>query len=130
MKKVSDSTLNKLWRQAVLAYWRYTDPVSHTVDTSGDSLQCHHIIPRRRYVTRWDYRNGLPLTAKSHKWMHEQPLEAAEWISANVPDYEYLVKMGGRLKKEYLLSLGLTDAEFRQQIRDELKRIIEEADYE
>jgi hypothetical protein len=62
--------------------------------------------------------------------MHEQPLEAAEWIRANVPDYEYLVKMGGRLKKEYLLSLGLTDAEFRQQIRDELKRIIEEADYE
>ena len=78
-KAVSDSTLTKLWRQAVLASWGHQDPISGT--WGDENLECHHIIKRKHWVTRWDWKNGIPLTAESHRWMHEHPIAAQEKLS-------------------------------------------------
>jgi len=119
---VSDSTLMRLWRQAVLAYWNYTDPLSGDYDPTGETLQCHHIVKRKHFVLRWDYRNGVPLTIESHQRAHTASGHAELWDKV---DSEYLERFEGYLKKDYLQSLGINDDEFRLLMKDELKAVIE-----
>lgn len=121
---VSDTTLNKLWRQAVLAMWQYRDPISGVYDPSGESLQCHHIVYRRHYLLRWDVRNGVPLTAESHyKVHHDIGVRRALEEKVNLA---YLEDMGKWTKKDYLLHHRLSDAEFRQLKKWELVQTIGE----
>lgn len=107
---VSDSTLNKLWRQAMLVYWNYRDPVSGHYDPTGETLQCHHIVYRRHYLLRWDVRNGVPLTAESHYAVHHD-IGARRALEEKV-NLAYLEDMGRKTKKDFLMEKGLSDAEF------------------
>lgn len=122
-KTVSDSTLSKLWRKAVLAYWGYRDPISGLCDPSGEILQCHHIVRRRRFVLRWDYRNGIPLTAESHAYAHTGA--GGERVRELV-NTKYLDEMEGWDKKSYFATHGITEGEFRLEKMAELRAVIEE----
>lgn len=122
-KSVSDSTLYRLWRRAVLAYWGYRDPISGVYDPSGERFQCHHYVRRRRYLLRWDHRNGIPLTPESHRFAHTGAGEAR--VRALL-DSEYLDDMERWDKKEWLATQSMTDAEFRREKRAELQAVIDE----
>ena len=58
-------------------------------------LNAHHIITRDNNNLRWDFRNGVLLCVKHHKYgnpcAHKNPIWFAEWLKQNRPDdYEYL----------------------------------------
>jgi hypothetical protein len=120
-KSVSDSKLNRLWRQAVLIKWRYTDPISGHRDPTGETLQCHHIIYRRHFVLRWDWRNGVPLTVESHQYVHTGAGAARLRELVNT---EYLDIMEHYLKTDWLQLIAKTENEFRLELRDTLEEII------
>ena len=122
-KSVSDSTLHRLWRRAVLAYWNYTDPIDGTY--GAENLECHHIVKRKHFVTRWDWRNGLPLSAKSHRWVHEHTV-AANKILPELIDTTYLEEMERYIKPDFLAAHGWTEDEFRLHVKGELLKVIEE----
>lgn len=122
-KSVSDSTLMKLWRQAVLIEWGYCDPLSGHCDPSGESLQCHHIVGRRHFLLRWDVENGVPLTVESHILAHKG--EGRARLRAMVKA-DYLDSMERYTAKQWLHEHGMTENEFRLQKRDELQAIIRE----
>jgi len=124
MKAPSDSTLNKLWRRAVLHKWQ-RDPISGCAD--WERLQCHHFIRRKHYVTRWDWRNGIPLTAKSHAFAHTGAggrMIAAILESVGFLDDLFVLEF--IMKKDYLQTRGMSDAEFRQAMKRELTRALDE----
>ena len=120
---VSDSRLMGLWRKAVLAYWNYTDPISGVCSPSGEGLQCHHIVRRRHYVLRWDYRNGIPLTVESHSLAHTG---AGGARIRGLVDCEYLDRMEGVLKKDWLDTIEMSEDTWRLDVRDTLLQVIEE----
>lgn len=125
VKGPSDSLLNKMWRQAVLTYWNYTDPVAQHYDPTGESLQCHHIVFRRHYLLRWDVQNGVPLTTESHRAAH-QYIDVRRKIE-DLVNMDYLTEMSRWTKKDYLLRHNMSDAEFRQEKKRELELIIRRA---
>lgn len=122
-KTVSDSVLSKLWRKAVLAYWGYHDPLIGHYDPTGESLQCHHIVYRRHFLLRWDYRNGIPLTHESHRFAHTG---AGRDRVRMVTDSAYLDEMEGWDKKAWFAKHGITEGEFRLDLKVQLQKIIEE----
>jgi len=125
-RAVSDSRLMALWRRAVLAYWRYTDPISGKYDPTGEVLQCHHIVPRRHFLLRWDYRNGVPLTVESHQLAHTGKGRA---LLREVADTEYLDELEGWTKKDFLALIGATEDEFRLNKKAELEEVISKYEY-
>lgn len=125
-KSVSDSTLNKYWRLAVIANCK-RDPV--TGNSNIEELECHHIVPRKHFLLRWDYRNGVPLekaTHTGHLGVHRNI--ATRRRIEEVVDLEYLEKMSRYTKKEYFIEHGINDNEFREMKLKELKAIIERFD--
>ena len=127
-KSVSDSRLMALWRKAVLITWDYYDPLWPLLhpgekyqDKTGESLQCHHFIPRKHFCTRWDVKNGIPLTAESHAYAHTRVGEIALW---DLIDHEWLAERERRLKPDFLRHFKLTENEYRLMARDHLREII------
>lgn len=121
-KGPADSTLMSLWRRAVLSMWSHTDPLSGWCDLTGESLQCHHIIPRKHFVTRWDVLNGIPLTNESHQKAHTM---AGRREIERLVNMDYLLEMERWFKKDYLLFHGISEREFRERKKEELRRVIE-----
>lgn len=119
-KGASDSRLLSLWRKAVLSYHGHK---CFFCGTYGDAtLQCHHIVRRRRVILRFDYRNGIPLCAKCHQFAHTK--EGEMEIMRKHRHYDYCVVNERLTYKQYLVENGLTDAEFRQMKKEELLEVI------
>ena len=124
MKKTSaDATLNHWFRKAVLASYHYRCGICGLSWTSG-ALEAHHIIKRRRKLTRWDYRNGIPLCKECHTLAHTKAGEMI--ISRRHPYYNDLVNMECINFKDYLLTTGGTENEFRYRMLKELKEKVGE----
>ena len=45
-----------------------------------ENLQTSHIFSRRYLVTRWTPINANCLCAGCHRWWHDKPVEAVEWV--------------------------------------------------
>ena len=114
-KSVTDAHLDKLWSKAV----RLGCP---------EGYQAHHIIRRSHFATRWDIKNGMPLSPQEHEAAHRQPMRFAAAVMA-WPHYDYLQDMERVLKPDFLKNQGLTENEYRLKIEAELKKIIKEDDY-
>ena len=93
-----------------------------------EGYHAHHIIKRSHFATRWDIRNGMPLSPREHEAAHKQPLRFATAIMA-WPAYDYLQDMEKILKPDFLKNQGLTENEYRLKIKAELEKIIKEDDY-
>lgn len=119
----SEGRLQSLWRRAVLRVWLY-DPF--TGEGDHDRLQCHHIIFRRYWFTRHDWRNGIPLTAESHARAHGLGGDILIYSVLTDAHREYLEAANRIRKADYLASHGMSEAEFLAHRRDELERVIEE----
>ena len=72
---------DKLWREKVLENANYECEVCGTTT----NLNCHHIIGRRNYSTRWYVPNGVVLCAKHHTFdsdfsAHQNPIDFSFWV--------------------------------------------------
>lgn len=47
---------------------------------SDGKLECSHIFSRRHQGLRYDEHNAKLLCFSCHRWWHENPLEAVEWL--------------------------------------------------
>jgi hypothetical protein len=110
---VSESHLDKLWRAAV----KSKGFCAKCGCTYG--LQAHHIVKRRFKVLRWDVKNGIPLCPACHEWVHNTP-RGKQW-EIEYADIDYLEKTNCNLK-DYLIEYGITNNEFRVQMKDRLKQ--------
>ena len=72
---------DKLWRERVLENADYK--CEYCGNTEG--LNCHHIISRKNYSTRWYAPNGVVLCVNHHMFdndmsAHGNPIGFSEWI--------------------------------------------------
>jgi 5-methylcytosine-specific restriction endonuclease McrA len=53
-----------------------------------DTLQCCHIAGRRSLAGRWNDKNCITLCYACHlRWSHQNPLEFAEWLKKDLPEF-------------------------------------------
>jgi hypothetical protein len=82
------------------------------------------VIGRRKLLTRYDYRNGVPLTVESHQQAH------TGWGAAKIREIlgpetcEYLDSMERYTAKDYFTEHGTNDNEFRLKMKAELEEVI------
>ena len=69
---VSDRTLQKYWRIAVLKKNHNTCVICGKIKPDSE-LECHHVIRRNHRVTRHDVKNGVPVcTGDCHRMAHTE----------------------------------------------------------
>jgi predicted RNA-binding Zn-ribbon protein involved in translation (DUF1610 family) len=116
-----NTTMNTLWRQAVLANYHFMCPKCG--NTILDEIECHHIVKRRDAFLKWDYRNGIPgCKGKCHNFYHTKKGE--KFIAQRHKEYELLCELEQIGLKSYLIEKGLTRAEFLLQKKEELKNLL------
>jgi len=120
---LSDNRLQRLWRQAVLRVWLY-DPF--TGEGDHERLECHHVVLRRFWFTRHDWRNGIPLSRESHLKVHAYGGQRLIDRVLTPAHREYLDRAAVVRKEEYLPRVGMSDVEFLTMRKRELERVIEE----
>jgi hypothetical protein len=128
-KSVSDTTLTRLWSKAVRAR-----DGRCPITGAYEDLQAHHVIHKgrqRRFALRWDVRNGVALSHTAHRELHDGNLQIIEKIIEyvrNRGDLEYLEERRSMYKHELLLSLGMSENEYRIHLKNELEELIDELD--
>ncbi len=130
MKEYSDNYLNQLWRKAVLIL--YDNKCFFCGKSINEvELECHHIVKRKTLLLRWDYRNGIPVC----KW-HRPGLQMSCHQYADTPAgrneiYNRVPIVGEYFNsrlipfKQWLVDKGITKAEFKNLMYNELKEIID-----
>lgn len=131
-KVVSDATLSKYWRLTVLSVWGNKCVICGNVNT--DHLDCHHIIHRNHFVTRWDWRNGVPVCRTQHNLNSHlkmschtfaDTLAGKYFLEKRGVDFEYLSELSIIYKKDFLLMHEISENTFRKNVLEELKRVID-----
>lgn len=118
-KGLSDSTLEQAWREAVRAFWN--ERCVFCGETR--SLECHHIIRCKHYVTRWYWRNGVPVCSinNHHKYAHTKAGETRIREIIGEATWVELCQLEQQFIKDYLVKCGITDSEFRKKMLKELR---------
>ena len=124
-KAVSDGYLFHWWRKAIRVVFQNRCVVCKQPEDYR-CLECHHIIKRTHFITRWDWRNGVLVhTGDCHSYAASKKGEE-ELIARTNPYYEQLGNLELVTKKEYLQVEGMTENEFRQRTLKELKEKVGE----
>lgn len=116
--------LDKLWSQAVKVRVNYQCEVSG-LSKHQCKLNSHHIVGKRNFTLRWDIRNGVCLSSKSHtlsrQSAHQDPEWFREWLlEKRKEDFEYLESKKNVITKR--------NAQDRKEIAKELRAYIKEND--
>ena len=119
---LSEGRMQKLWRQAVITVWR-ADPLSG--ERREELLQCHHLVFRRYFLTRHDWRNGVPLSPESHLTVHGVLGNSPILELLTEEHREYLTTLQGWTKKDYLMATGMSEEEFLRMRKHELEYVID-----
>jgi hypothetical protein len=123
-KLYSDSYMQKHWRQAVLKEFNnccfFCKKPSYQVE-----IECHHIVKRKMWILKNDYRNGIPVCKYGCHQNAETPFgkhQISEYlISKNY--LNYLQERSGNAK-DYLFKIGMSKPEYQAKMLMELKQII------
>ena len=121
-KSVSDSTLRKYWKLAVIEYYGM---VCQICGKEHEALDCHHIVHRKKRVLRWDWENGIPVCRnKCHNYA--DTLSGRDIIRDRIGEkrYNYLKQFEKYLYKDYIYMIFMTDNEFRDFELHRLKQIL------
>ena len=118
-----DSTLDKAWRAAVLQAYNFRCGMCGLSWKQG-ALECHHIIKRRRKLTRWNWKNGVPLCKECHQKAHTKAGEM--FLMRRHPHWEELVNLEQINFKDWLLAMRLSENEWRAGVLRELKKKVRE----
>ena len=127
-KGLSDTTLSNLCRKVVFGVY------GNRCIICGESglLEWHHIIHRGGHkILRWDWRNGVPVCKPiTRRNCHQEAdtIKGRELVSMKIglENYEYIKKMERVIHKDYLRENGLSENKWRQQVKDELLKMMEE----
>lgn len=93
---------------------------------SVKSLQCSHIITRKNYQYRWNFRNAKTLSMAAHLyWWHKEPVEAIDWLQKELP-LHYNWAMNHKHKdlpffKNNLITLEEIEEELNRVTLEEIK---------
>ena len=120
---LSDSTLLMFWRKVVRARW------DNRCAFCGDpkDCECHHIVPRRHRLLRFDLRNGLLLCKHCHRLApsltgHELLKEVLE--ARQEGDYSHLIAWEAVRYRPHIKASGKSDKQWREQKRKELEEAV------
>ena len=122
-KGLSDSTLLSLWRKAVHKSWKGKCALCG----SEEELECHHVVPRRHRLLRFDVRNGLLLCKMCHKliptlWGQRVTRElfaAAGELTSEYLEYWEMIRYADELTTQ-----KKNDTMWRKQEKEELEGVI------
>ena len=120
-KSYSDSYMLNLWRKAVKTY-----DGDQCIFDGQTPVECHHIVKRRHFVTRYDHKNGIPLCSNCHYLADTILMKKMILNYIGEKRYNYLIDREMISKKEFLLEHALTEFEFKKSQVEELKKIIDE----
>ena len=123
-KSVSDSTLRKYWKLAVIEHYGM---VCQICGKEHEALDCHHIVHRKKRVLRWHWYNGVPVCRDGcHNFA--DTLAGRDEIRFKIGEekYTYLKTNEKWLYKDFLRRYnGITDNEFREYELKELKKVLD-----
>ena len=120
MGKVTDRTMQRWWRRAVLIKNYHRCAICGRVRPS-EQLECHHLIRRRYRALRHDWRNGVPVCAGA---CHLTADRNSAHLIERSPHREHIAKMAqfsGVM--EYLHEAKMSLREFDEATLRELKQI-------
>lgn len=113
---LGDTSLFILWRRAVFHRWGFACAICG----ARYGLEVHHIVKRRVKLLRWNLQNGLPVCRECHG-------KHADLVAPTLIPEAQLAYLQGRRAltyKQYLFDRGLSENEFRAQVKAELLREI------
>ena len=87
----------------------------------GKATAIHHIIGRSNKLFRYDIINLLPVCDKCHRLIHDKGLDAFVYVPLEVE--VYLKEHKNDSYKNYLLENGMTEDDFLEECKIDLKRI-------
>ena len=115
----STAYLDSLWSKAVKTYYNGRCGLC-----KREADESHHIVHRgANWALRWDINNGIALCKKCHS--EADKLENRKIIS-EVVAYDYLMEREKKykFKADLLMSLNLSEAEYKAELVKELTEII------
>ena len=118
---LSDATLLRLWRKAVWRRWSDTCAFCG----SAEKLECHHIVPRKHRLLRFDARNGILACRGCHKHAATLRGKRALWELLSGDEYEYLSLLETHGYAPWLKLRRMTDVVWRGLERRGLEEAID-----
>ena len=121
---VSDRTLQKYWRIAVLKKNHNTCVICGKIKPDSE-LECHHVIRRNHRVTRHDVKNGVPVcTGDCHRMAHTEKGKADIRDSLGASHMDYLYERENVFIKDYKIALSYSTKELEEFELNRLKEVI------
>ena len=130
---VSDRTLQKYWRLAVLAL-HHNRCIICGKTRQPEDLECHHIIKRGHRVTRHDVKNGVPVCitpieidgqiTTCHKIAHTKVGQRIIDGRLGASHCEYLDEREKVMIKDYKNALSYSTKELEKYELEKLKKVI------
>jgi hypothetical protein len=122
----SDRWLQKLWRDAVLKNF------SHTCFFCGQhifnvEIECHHLIKRKSFILRHDWRNGIPVCKYVCHNYAETPAgkHKIDLYLTQSGFREYLQARTGCCK-DWFVKQGISRKDFLKEVYEDLKAKLNE----
>ena len=123
-KGVSDRTLQRKWRKAVLLA-HGNRCVICGLRKPDSELECHHIIPRRKRVLRHDHYNGVPVcVGECHQKAHTEAGKLVIWDEIGHDRRDRLLDREGWLVKDHRDALSFSKAEHEEWENARLEAVI------
>lgn len=124
-KRLSESTMHRLWRKAVLV--NHSHRCAFCGMPGDENLECHHIVKRRKLLTRWDWKNGIALCHDCHKIAHTAA--GAYKIGLKHPHFRYLTEMENLISKDVFVRMETNVTEWYLKQAEEMREIIKAEDF-
>ena len=123
-KGVSDRTLQRYWRKAVLLiHGNRCIICGKKKEDSG--LESHHLVKRRKRVLKHDAKNGVPVcVGECHQVAHTRKGERLIADRLGAAQLEYLEERESWLIKDYRFSLSHSKEEHEEWELARLKEVI------
>ena len=114
---LSDISLLRLWRKAVLKHYGYRCIICG----QGGELEVHHCVHRgQAKLLRWDWRNGTP----AHHGDCHAAANRMGRLAADVEFHDYIETMARKTFKQFLSDNKVTEAVWRAAVKADLLREI------
>lgn len=117
---LSESTMLKLHRESIRKLFNYR---CFFCGSSTNALEAHHIVKRKNFLLRYNWRNGI-LVCKYVCHAHAETPEGKHLINEQIAPYrDYLQERSGQAK-DWLVKRGMTKTEYLQEMKEELENIL------
>ena len=128
-KGVLRDMADKLWSIAIRSDWNWRCAVC-----GRTPCEAHHMIPREKFRTRYDLRNGIALCATHHRFCpntspHNSGFGFSLWLKENHPEREAWVEMKLSCKRELDFD-GTKNEAYYISVIESLREYVEPDEFE